>query len=149
MRVLIAGAGYVGGELVRLLLGHPAVAVAAVTSRTLGGAPLWHAHPALRGTTGLAFTDPAALDAAGLDAAFVCAEHGQGAAAVDALRAGGFGGLVVDLSADHRLADPALYAPGKAAEVTAANTRLAAIARETGAAEAAWLAAEEAMEGAA
>ena len=50
---------------------------------------------------------------------------------------------------EQRLADPALYAPGKAAEVTAANTRLAAIARETGAAEAAWLAAEEAMEGAA
>jgi ATP-binding cassette subfamily F protein 3 len=39
-----------------------------------------------------------------------------------------------------------MYAPGRAAEVTAANTRLAAIARETDAAEAAWLAAEEAME---
>ena len=48
-----------------------------------------------------------------------------------------------------RLADPALYLPGKAAEVTAANTRLAAIARETEAAEGVWLAAEEAMEGAA
>jgi ATP-binding cassette subfamily F protein 3 len=47
-----------------------------------------------------------------------------------------------------RLADPALYAPGKAAEVTAANTRLAAIARELNAAELAWLAAEEALEGA-
>ena len=50
---------------------------------------------------------------------------------------------------EQRLADPALYAPGKAAEVTAANTRLAVIAREMGAAEEAWLAAEEAMEGAA
>jgi ATP-binding cassette subfamily F protein 3 len=47
-----------------------------------------------------------------------------------------------------KLADPALYAPGRAAEVTAANTRLAAIARETAAAEAAWMAAEEALEGA-
>ncbi|HTR18247.1 MAG TPA: ABC-F family ATP-binding cassette domain-containing protein [Acetobacteraceae bacterium] len=47
-----------------------------------------------------------------------------------------------------RLADPALYAPGRAAEVTAANTRLAAIAREQEAAEADWLAAEEALEGA-
>jgi ATP-binding cassette subfamily F protein 3 len=45
-----------------------------------------------------------------------------------------------------RLADPTLYAPGRAAEVTAANTRLAAIGRETAAAEAAWLAAEEALE---
>ncbi len=44
-----------------------------------------------------------------------------------------------------RLTDPALYAPGRAADVTAANTRLAAIAREIDAAETAWLAAEEAM----
>ena len=45
-----------------------------------------------------------------------------------------------------KLADPRLYEPGRAAEVTAANTRLAAIARETAAAEIAWLAAEEALE---
>ncbi len=44
-----------------------------------------------------------------------------------------------------RLADPAVYAPGRAAEVTAANTRLAAIARETDGAELAWLEAEEAL----
>ncbi len=46
-----------------------------------------------------------------------------------------------------RLADPALYAPGKAAEVTAANQRLAVIARETEAAELRWLEASEALEG--
>ncbi len=45
-----------------------------------------------------------------------------------------------------RLADPAIYAPGRAAEITAANTRLAAIGRESDAAELAWLAAEEALE---
>jgi len=45
-----------------------------------------------------------------------------------------------------RLADPALYAPGRTAEVTAANTRLAAITREQADAEAAWLAAEAALE---
>ena len=45
-----------------------------------------------------------------------------------------------------KLADPAIYAPGRSAEITAANTRLAAVARESDAAEAAWLAAEEAME---
>ena len=44
-----------------------------------------------------------------------------------------------------RLADPALYAPGRVAEVTAANTRLGAIARETETAELAWLEAEEAL----
>ena len=47
-----------------------------------------------------------------------------------------------------RLADPAAYAPGRVAEVTAANTRLAAIAREQSAAESAWLEAEEALEAA-
>lgn len=47
-----------------------------------------------------------------------------------------------------KLADPAIYAPGRAGEVTAANTRLAALAREVAAAEEAWLAAEEALEGA-
>jgi ATP-binding cassette subfamily F protein 3 len=44
-----------------------------------------------------------------------------------------------------RLADPSLYAPGRASEITTANARLAAIARETEAAEAAWLDAEEAL----
>ncbi len=44
-----------------------------------------------------------------------------------------------------RLADPALYAPGRANEITAANARLAAIARETAAVEEVWLAAEEAL----
>jgi ATP-binding cassette subfamily F protein 3 len=45
-----------------------------------------------------------------------------------------------------KLADPGLYAAGRAAEVTAANTRMAAIARELAAAETAWLEAEEALE---
>ena len=48
-----------------------------------------------------------------------------------------------------KLADPAIYAPGRAAEVTAANQRLAAIARETEAAELRWLEASEALESAA
>ena len=48
-----------------------------------------------------------------------------------------------------RLADPALYAPGRAGDVASANARLAAIRRETEAAEAAWLAAEEALQAAA
>jgi ATP-binding cassette subfamily F protein 3 len=47
-----------------------------------------------------------------------------------------------------KLADPKMYAAGKAADVTAANTRLAAIARAQAEAEAVWLAAEEAMEAA-
>ena len=106
---VLHGAGYAGGELVALLLGHPAVEVAAVTSRSQAGEPVWTTHPRLRGQTDLAYTAPDALDMAGLDAAFVCAEHGQGAQAVRDLRAAGFDGLVVDLSADHRLRDAEAY----------------------------------------
>ena len=47
-----------------------------------------------------------------------------------------------------KLTDPAMYGPGRTADLTAANMRLAAIARETTAAEAAWLEAEEALEAA-
>jgi ATP-binding cassette subfamily F protein 3 len=49
---------------------------------------------------------------------------------------------------ESRLADPALYAPGRVADVTAANARLAAIRREAESAEMAWLEAEEALEAA-
>ena len=49
-------------------------------------------------------------------------------------------------SIEARLADPALYAPGRAGDVTAANTRLAAIARETAEAETQWMEAEAALE---
>ncbi|MBV8612374.1 MAG: ABC-F family ATP-binding cassette domain-containing protein [Acetobacteraceae bacterium] len=47
---------------------------------------------------------------------------------------------------ERALADPRLYAPGRGADIAAANARLAAIARESEAAEAAWLAAQEALE---
>jgi ATP-binding cassette subfamily F protein 3 len=47
-----------------------------------------------------------------------------------------------------KLADPAIYAPGRTGEVTAANTRLAAIAKESAAVEEAWLLAQEALEAA-
>ncbi len=113
---LLHGAGYAGGELLRLLLAHPRVTVTAVTSRTLAGQPVHAAHPALRGVTDLAFVAPDAVDASALDVAFVCAEHRQGAAAVDALRAAGFDGLVIDLSADHRLRDADAYARWYGAE---------------------------------
>jgi ATP-binding cassette subfamily F protein 3 len=46
------------------------------------------------------------------------------------------------------LADPAIYAPGRALDLTAANIRLAAIARESAVAEDTWLQAEEALDAA-
>ncbi|MEL7169505.1 MAG: N-acetyl-gamma-glutamyl-phosphate reductase [Bacteroidota bacterium] len=106
---ILHGAGYAGGELLRLLLGHPYAETVAVTSRSQAGKPVWSAHPSLRGQTNLAFIAPDDLDSDIFDAAFVAAEHGQGAAAVVALREGGFNGPIIDLSADHRFRDPATY----------------------------------------
>lgn len=113
---ILHGAGYAGGELLRWLARHPSIAPVAATSRTLAGQPVWHAHPDLRGTTDLAFSAPDDLDPSVLDVAFVCAEHRAGAAAVGALRGAGFDGLVVDLSADHRLRDADTYARWYGAE---------------------------------
>ena len=106
---VLHGAGYAGGELVALLLGHPAVEVAAVTSRSQAGQPVWTTHPRLRGQTDLTYAAPDDLDVAALDAAFICAEHGRGGHAVRDLRAAGFEGVVVDLSADHRLGSAEAY----------------------------------------
>lgn len=106
---LLHGAGYVGGELIRLLLGHPDVELASVTSRSFAGEPLWRAHPDLRGQTDAAFTDPTELSFDGIDALFVAAEHGKGAEAVLEITSGGYDGIIIDLSADFRFEDASLY----------------------------------------
>lgn len=106
---LLHGAGYVGDELIRLLAAHPALELVAVTSRTFAGEPVWKAHASLRGQTELAFSEPDALDLKGLSAVLVAAEHGQGVHAVLDLREQGFDGVIIDLSADFRYDDPALY----------------------------------------
>ena len=110
---VLHGAGYAGGELLTLLLAHPLVEPVAVTSRSQAGQPVWTTHARLRGQTDLVYADPADLGAeAGgpaFDVAFVCAEHGQGAAAVRSLRGDGFDGLIIDLSADHRLGSVETY----------------------------------------
>ena len=104
---LLHGAGYAGGELIRLLLRHPHAALQVVTSRTFAGQPVHAAHPALRGQTDLHFSEAADLE--GVDALLVAAEHGQSARTLPALLAGGFDGAVVDLSADFRFQEAGLY----------------------------------------
>ena len=62
LRVSIVGAsGYAGGELLRLLLGHPEVIVAQVTSESNAGKPVHAVHPNLRGVNDLKFTSARAL----------------------------------------------------------------------------------------
>lgn len=106
---VLHGAGYVGGELVRLLLGHPHVDLRAVTSRTFAGEPIWRTHPTLRGETEMAFVDPEAIDLDSIDAVLIAAEHGKGAAQAVALLDAGYAGMIVDLSADFRFQDAAAY----------------------------------------
>ena len=107
---LLHGAGYAGGEVVRLLAAHPFAELVAVTSRTFADQPIWAAHPALRGTSELVFSEALSDDdLADVDAVLVTAEHGQGVVAVQELWDRGFEGAIVDLSADFRFKDAALY----------------------------------------
>lgn len=103
IRVGIVGAtGYVGSELVRLLLGHPGVTIAAVVSRGRAGVPYGDAVPALAGVD-LVLADPPLETLGDLDAVFFCTPHGvaRDLAAKVSGRA-----RLFDLSSDHR-ADPA------------------------------------------
>lgn len=99
---VVGGSGYIGGELVRLLLDHPRVRVVAATSTRRSGRRLDGAHPNLRGRTDLRFTEVDRLS--DVDVLFVAARHGTLME-----RMAGWGQLakqVIDLSADFRLRDP-------------------------------------------
>ena len=102
------GAGFTGGELIRLLLGHPKVEISQVTSSTFPGRPVFMAHPNLRGRTDLSFTQK--LDYDKLDALFIAGGHGDSMREVPAILDRAPKKLkIIDLSADFRLRDPKLY----------------------------------------
>jgi LysW-gamma-L-alpha-aminoadipyl-6-phosphate/LysW-L-glutamyl-5-phosphate reductase len=106
MRVsIVGGSGYTGGELLRLLLRHPKVEVAQVTSDSLAGKPVSRAHPNLRRATDIAFTPHGELDSC--DLLFLAMPHGQAIARMSEFLARA--GKVIDLSADFRLKDPDRY----------------------------------------
>ena len=110
MRVAVIGAaGYAGGELLRLLLGHPEITQWTATSRSQAGKPIAEAHPALATLTEARFAGLTPGEAArGRDVAFLCLEHGESSRVMgEVLDAGP--GLVVDLAADFRVADLGLY----------------------------------------
>ncbi|MGH9061987.1 MAG: N-acetyl-gamma-glutamyl-phosphate reductase, partial [Acidimicrobiales bacterium] len=101
----VAGAsGYAGGELLRLLLTHPEVEIGALTAASSAGTKLGTHQPHLVPLAGrvLAETSPDTL--AGHDVVFLALPHGHSAEIAARL---GPEVLVVDLGADHRLADPA------------------------------------------
>ena len=111
MKVGIVGAsGYTGETLVKLLLGHPGVELAAVTSRTHAGKPLAEVIPSVRGIDrGLRFvaSDAAALAAGDVPLFFLALPHGAAAEFARALT--GAGKRVIDLSADFRMSDVATH----------------------------------------
>jgi N-acetyl-gamma-glutamyl-phosphate/LysW-gamma-L-alpha-aminoadipyl-6-phosphate reductase len=102
---IVGGSGYTGGELLRLLLGHPEVEVTQVTSRSLAGKLVTSSHPNLRKRTTLKYVHPDALEEC--DLLFLCLPHGAAAPKVDDYMAKAR--IVIDLSADFRLKDPGFY----------------------------------------
>jgi N-acetyl-gamma-glutamyl-phosphate/LysW-gamma-L-alpha-aminoadipyl-6-phosphate reductase len=102
---VVGGAGYAGGEVLRLLAGHPEVEVVQATSQRLAGKPLASVHPPLRGRTELRFSSRDALVDA--DVVFAALSHGESSAAIDQLR--GAAPIVIDLGGDFRLRDETDY----------------------------------------
>jgi len=106
---VIGGAGYVAGELLRLLLQHPEITECVATSRSQAGRPIGEVHPALAGVTGARFAGSTAGETArGRDVVFLSLEHGESSRIAGEVFAAG-PGLVVDLAADFRVQDLRLY----------------------------------------
>jgi len=109
MRIgIIGGSGYVGSELLRLLLMHPQVEITIVTSRQYAGEFVFNIHPNLRGLTQLKFVpqDLAELQK-NCDLIFTATPHGGSQTLVPTLLDAGL--KVIDMSADFRLKNPLDY----------------------------------------
>ncbi|HEX2176114.1 MAG TPA: N-acetyl-gamma-glutamyl-phosphate reductase [Nocardioidaceae bacterium] len=103
LRIGVAGAsGYAGGELLRLLAGHPEVEVGAVTAGGNAGSTLGEHHPHLVSLADRVLAETAATELSGHDVVFLALPHGQSAALAAEL---GEDTLVVDCGADFRLTD--------------------------------------------
>jgi N-acetyl-gamma-glutamyl-phosphate reductase len=106
-RIAVAGAsGYAGGELLRLLAGHPDLEIGPLCANSSAGSPVTAAHPQLTGHPRLgdavfAATDPDVL--AGADLLFTALPHGESAQLTAHLPEHM---KIIDLGADFRLADP-------------------------------------------
>ncbi len=102
---IVGASGYVGGELLRLLLGHPKVEVTQITSDSYAGQYAHFVHPNLRGHTSLRFVPHS--EVAPCNLLFLATPHGQAMGQIEAYA--GLAERIVDLSADFRLRNPADY----------------------------------------
>src|SRR6184192_2827716 len=98
---VVGGAGYAGGELLRLLLSHPEVEVTQVSSERLGGKFVHSVHPHLRRRTDLKFQSRTSLQP--VDVLFLALPHGETSREIDQLQS--LAPTLIDLSADFRLRD--------------------------------------------
>src|SRR3712207_1299902 len=99
--------GYAGGEVCRLLAGHPALALAGVHANASAGRRLGELQPHLLPYADLEVRPSGAADLAGYDVVVLALPHGESAAIAAQLSEDT---LVVDCGADHRLNDPAAWA---------------------------------------
>lgn len=107
VRVAVAGAsGYAGGEVLRLLLGHPDVEIGALTAGGNAGQPLGAIAPHLVPLADRVLDETGPDTLAGHDAVFLGLPHGQSA---DIARALGDDCVVIDCGADFRLTDPGAW----------------------------------------
>jgi N-acetyl-gamma-glutamyl-phosphate reductase len=100
---VIGGAGYTGGEMIRLLINHPAVDIRFIHSKSNAGKAVSEVHEDLAGDTELTFDAEWHSE---VDVVFLCLGHGESKKFMDE-HGGGFDGvLVIDLSQDFRLRAP-------------------------------------------
>jgi len=104
---IIGGTGYTGVELLRLLAQHPQVQLSVITSRSETGKKVSDLFPSLRGYVDLAFGEPDAKALAACDVVFSATPNGVAMTHARALLAAGV--KLIDLAADFRLKDPALW----------------------------------------
>ncbi len=109
---VVGASGYSGAELIRILLGHPGAEVVCVTSRAEAGRTLAEVFPRFRGrdrADSVRFVGPdaGAIAASGAKVAFLALPHGVASEFARPLLDAGL--RVVDLSADYRLRDAAVY----------------------------------------
>ncbi len=102
---IVGGSGYTGGELLRLLLGHPKVEVRQATSRSHLGEYVYQVHPNLRKRTQLKFSAPEQLES--VEVLFLAQPHGEAQKRIATYAA--LADRVIDLSADFRLRSAAEY----------------------------------------
>ncbi|MCC3295518.1 N-acetyl-gamma-glutamyl-phosphate reductase [Arthrobacter sp. zg-Y411] len=102
--VAVSGAsGYAGGEVLRLLAGHPDVSIGAITAHSNAGTRLGELQPHLHALADRVLGETTVENLAGHDVVFLALPHGASAAIAAQLAADT---LVIDAGADHRLEDP-------------------------------------------